>query len=104
VRCLKGQWEAVSIGPCWGDSNEAVSAKTGAVDLWLNGGLLVAFLGVGGDIHCPVLKHGPRSLILMQVGGSVKSDREMKVMCPRRKLQDSPVAFFAKHTEMEHMN
>jgi hypothetical protein len=54
VRCLKGQWEAVSIGPCRGDSNEAVSAKTGAVDLWLSGRLLVAFLGVGGDVHRPV--------------------------------------------------
>ena len=104
MRCLKGQWEAVSIGPCWGDSNEIVSAKTGAVDLWLNGGLLVAFLGVGGDVHRPVLKHGPRSLILVRVAGSVKSYSIMKVMCPKRKLQDSPVAFFAKHTEMEHMN
>jgi hypothetical protein len=55
VRCLKGQWEAVSIGPCRGDSNETVSAKTGAVDLWLIGRLLVAFLGVGGDVHRPQL-------------------------------------------------
>jgi hypothetical protein len=51
MRCLKGQWETVSLGPCHGDSNKAVSAKTGAVELWLSGGLLGVSLGVGGEVH-----------------------------------------------------
>jgi len=101
VRCLKGQWEAVSTGTRQSDSSEAVSAKTGAVKLWLSGGLLVAFLGVGGETHRPVLKHGPRSLILVRVAGSVKPYSVMKVMCPKLlELQDSPVASLVEHTEM----
>jgi len=83
VRCLKGQREAVSTGTCQGDSSEAVSAKTGAVELWLSGGLLVVSLGVGGKAYRPVLKHGPRSLILVRVAGSVKPYSVMKVMCPK---------------------
>ena len=91
MRCLKGQWETVSLGPCHGDSNKAVSAKTGAVELWRSGGLLGVSLGVGGEVHRPVLKHGPRSLILVRVAGSVKPFSIMKVNCLIRKLQDSPV-------------
>jgi len=103
VRRPKGQWEAVSIRACQGDSNAIVSAKTGAVNLWFSGMLLVAPPGVGGEVHRPVLKHGPRSLILVRVAGSVKPYSVMKVICPKRKLQDSPVAS-REHTEMEHMN
>jgi len=55
VRRPKGQWEAVSIIACQGDSNAIVSAKTGAVNLWFSGMLVVAPPGVGGEVHRPVL-------------------------------------------------